>query len=413
MSEEQSRAAEALALAAASRAQADAFLAEQTELTRLTIERETRDEKLRGWSQMVEHISGLMKLVFDSAVALVVIVIVIAITAALWNAGHSNGLVIEAFSRPARSREQGPHRQKSSPARCSTRLSALKAATQSNWRAQSSYANNWGNDIKVQIPDTGVSIGQLYQYLVRWLGNEQHISGDIYRDGNTLAVTSRIGGDSSETLHGSEDKLDDLITSAAESVYRRTQPYRYAVYLDNQRRPKEAQAIYRALIAGNNLDDRAWAYVGLSSERSGVGDMAGAAVLLGRVPSRSGRAFCFPTRISRTTRAIFSTTRPSSPGCGARWRFSKRGADPSMNPEDFTLNVISNKATLAGTLGDFQAQLRYNRQVEALPLGNGNAGNAGTLRNQELQTCAALHDRGCYDAVYATPPPGSTATCAS
>src|SRR5690348_10482938 len=88
------------ALAGASRERADAYLREQTELTRLTIERETRDERLRGWRQLVEHVSGLMKLVFDSAVALVVIVIAAVIVAALWNAGHRKGLVIEAFSVP-------------------------------------------------------------------------------------------------------------------------------------------------------------------------------------------------------------------------------------------------------------------------------------------------------------------------
>src|SRR3569833_3213218 len=88
-----SRFFQSLALGAASRERADAFLAEQTALTRLTIEREPRDEKLRGWRQLVEHVSGLMKLVFDSAVALVVIVIVVAIGAALYNAGHAKGLV--------------------------------------------------------------------------------------------------------------------------------------------------------------------------------------------------------------------------------------------------------------------------------------------------------------------------------
>src|SRR3569832_413377 len=241
-----SRSAQSLALGAASRERADAFLAEQTALTRLSIERVTRDEKLRGWRQRVEHVSGLMKLVFDSAVALVVIVIAAVIVAALWNAGHRKGLVIEAFSVPPDLAAKGLTGEVVA-GKVLDRLSALQAATQSN-RAQSSYVNNWGNDIKVQIPETGVSIGQTYQYLVRWLGTEQHISGDINRDGTTLAVTSRIGGDSSETQHGTDDKLDDLITRAAESVYRRTQPFRYAVYLDSQQRTAEAQAVSAALI---------------------------------------------------------------------------------------------------------------------------------------------------------------------
>jgi tetratricopeptide (TPR) repeat protein len=395
------RSTETLALGAASRDRADAFLAEQTALTRLTIERETRDEKLRGWRQLVEHVSGVMKLVFDSAVALVVIVITAAIVAALWNAGHANGLVIEAFSVPPDLANKGLTGDVVA-GKVLDRLAALQAATNSN-RAQSSYVNNWGNDIKVQIPETGVSIGQTYQYLVRWLGNEQHISGDIYRENGQLAVTSRIGGDSSETQHGTEDKLDDLITRAAESVYRRTQPYRYAVYLDNHNRVKEAQAIYRALIAGKSLDDRAWAYIGMSSERSGVGDMVGAAELLRHaIATRPGILLSYENL--QSNEGNLQHDEAQLIWLKRAMEIQANGADPSMNPEDFAFNVLANKATLAGTTGDFQAQLRFDRQLAALPLGNGSANNAANQRTGELQTCAALHDRECYDAVLATLP---------
>ena len=60
-------------------------------------------------------------------------------------------------------------------ARLLDRLSQMQTETVSN-RAASSYANNWGDDIKVEIPETGVSIGQLYDYLRRWLGHETRIS---------------------------------------------------------------------------------------------------------------------------------------------------------------------------------------------------------------------------------------------
>ncbi|MEJ1967129.1 MAG: hypothetical protein WDN03_00620 [Rhizomicrobium sp.] len=241
-------AAPAIALAAASRQKADAFLDEQTRLTRLAIERETREERLRNWSQFVEYASALMKLAFEFVVALMVVAIGTALAAAVWNAAHDNGLVIEAFSVPPDLANRGLTGEVVA-GKVLDRLSALQEQTQSN-RAASSYVNNWGNDIKVQIPETGVSIGQLYRYLAAWLGNETHISGEIYRDAVGLAVTARVGGQPGETLHGNDAALDVLIGRAAEAVYGSTQPYRYAVYLDNHGRSGEAQPIYRALLAG-------------------------------------------------------------------------------------------------------------------------------------------------------------------
>jgi tetratricopeptide (TPR) repeat protein len=398
--------AETLALAAASRERADAFLKEQTELTRLAIEREQREERLRGWQQVVEHLSGLMKLAFEAVVAIVVVGIGIALATAVWNAGRDKGLVIEAFSVPPDLAAKGLTGEVVA-GKVLDRLTMLQVQTQSN-RAPSSYVNNWGNDIKVQIPETGVSIGQFYQYLVRWLGHETHISGDIYRDGanpgSGLAVTSRVGGDNSETLHGADDKLDDLITRAAESVYRRTQPYRFAVYLDNQKRPKEAQAIYRVLIAGNNVDDRAWAYIGLSSERSRIGDMAGAAVLLGRaIATKPGILLSYENLANNA--GTLQRDEEQLRWLNRAMAIEARGSDPSMDADDFALNVVQDRGTLAGLLGDFQAELQFNRQSQVLPAGNGNVGNTANQRNGELATCAALHDRACFDAASATLPP--------
>ena len=51
------------------------------------------------------------------------------------------------------------------------KLTAMQNATDSARPAQS-YANDWGNDIKVEIPNTGVSVGQFYHYLASWLGHE-------------------------------------------------------------------------------------------------------------------------------------------------------------------------------------------------------------------------------------------------
>ncbi len=44
-------------------------------------------------------------------------------------------------------------------------------------------------------------------------------------------MTARAGGGDGASFHGAEADLDTLLLKAAESIYKRTQPYRYAVYL--------------------------------------------------------------------------------------------------------------------------------------------------------------------------------------
>ncbi len=131
----------AVALAAASRAGADEFLAEQTALARLQIARERKEESLRNWSQFVSYASAVLKLAFEFVVALIVVVIGAAVGAALWNAAHDKGLVIEAFSVAARSRSAGPDRR--GRRRQGARPPHQPAGPDLVNRAASSYVNNW------------------------------------------------------------------------------------------------------------------------------------------------------------------------------------------------------------------------------------------------------------------------------
>jgi tetratricopeptide (TPR) repeat protein len=129
-------------------------------------------------------------------------------------------------------------------------------------RPASTYANDWGGEIKVEIPETGVSIGELNRYLRQWLGSQTSISGEVVRTAQGLAVTARTGASAGRTFAGPEADLDKLIEQAAQSVYQRTQPYRWAVYLASNDRPDEALAQYAWLAEHGSKEDRAWAYVG-------------------------------------------------------------------------------------------------------------------------------------------------------
>jgi len=250
--------AAALALNGASREEANAFLRKQSRLADLQIEDIERENKLRHWSLRFGNISAVMKVAFEIALALIMLLVVGLIASAIWSAAHDDGLVIEAFDVPAGMSARGLSGQV-----IATQVQDRIAFIQSHadtLRAASTFRNNWGDDIKVQIPDTGISMGEAYRFLARWLGHETHITGELWRDGNGIALSARAGSEPAKTFRGSEADLDSLVTIAAEYVYWQTQPYRYTVFLDQQRRTTEALAYTKQLALSGAVEDRGWAY---------------------------------------------------------------------------------------------------------------------------------------------------------
>ena len=276
-------AAMAVALGSASRGKADRFLEEQTALAvdqRRHLHEQFKQLRLSIWQQR-------MGVLLRVATAIVGCALAAGITFLVWDAAHSQGLVIEPFAVPADMAAKGLSGQVVA-SQLLDKLNAMQASTQSQ-RPPQSYSNNWGSDLHVEIPETGVSIGELQIFLRGWLGHDTHISGEVWRTANGIAVTVRTNTSAGETVTGAEADLDGLMQQAAESVYRTTQPYRYANFLDrNAFRPgaplriAEAEAIYRRLIYDPNPIERAWAWNGLGnlawtvhgSEREALQDYA-------------------------------------------------------------------------------------------------------------------------------------------
>lgn len=248
----------------------DALIERQIALADLQIADLEREGAMRRWSLRFSNASAVMKVAFEIAVAFIGLAVAVFLAAAIWSAAHDDGLVIEAFEVPPDMAARGLTGQ-AMASRLLDKLSALQAATNSA-RPGQSYTNNWGGDIKVEIPNTGISIGEFKRTLAAWLGHETHISGEVFRDPTGVTVTARVGGGGGgASFHGADSDLDALLQKAAESVYRRTQPYRYATYLmfgfNNAEKATWADAIpiFRSLTADPSALERSWAYVGLGN----------------------------------------------------------------------------------------------------------------------------------------------------
>ena len=244
-------------------ADASAFLRKQTRLIDLQTEhlheqRELQTSRLR-WGRF----SDRMKAVLQVLTAIVGLAVAGAVGIMAWQAHEDHGLTIAAFSVPPDLAQRGVNGQVVAT-HVLDRLSELQAQTLTD-RPASTYSNAWDNDIKVEIPETGVSVGELNSYLRQWLGRVTHVSGEIVRTPTGLAVTARAGDGSAQTVQGPETDLDALVRQAAEAVYAETQPYRWAVYLQSHGKPDDALAIYQRLAASGLRDERAWAYTGWAS----------------------------------------------------------------------------------------------------------------------------------------------------
>lgn len=237
-------------------ADARTYLREQARLVRLQAEQLIEEAALTRWSLRLKHAGEMMKFAFELAVALLIFAVVAGLAAACWSAAHDNGLVIEGFSVPPDFAQRGLTGQVVA-SQLLDKLTRMQDETNSV-RAADTYRSNWGDDIKVEIPDTGISIGELNRVLRNWLGHETHITGEVWRTPSGIALTARAG-DAGVTFAGTDSDFNLLLQKAAESIYNETQPYRYAAFLGDQSRQPEAEKVLEKLAVDAPPSERAWA----------------------------------------------------------------------------------------------------------------------------------------------------------
>jgi tetratricopeptide (TPR) repeat protein len=253
--------------------EATAFLRDQRRLINLQTEHLHEQRELQTSRLRLGRWKDRVSLTLQSMTVVIGLAAVGAVGAMAWQAHQDRGVAIEAFSVPPDLAQRGLTGQVVA-SELLDRLSDLQAQTVTA-RPASTYANDWGGDIKVEIPETGVSIGELNRWLREWLGDETRISGEVVRTPAGLAVTARAGAAGGRRFDGTEADLDGLVGQAAEAIYAQTQPYRHAAYLASHGRQDEALAAYQRLATTGAREDRPWAYAAWGALLWSRGDFAG------------------------------------------------------------------------------------------------------------------------------------------
>jgi tetratricopeptide (TPR) repeat protein len=219
----------------------EALIEEQTRILRLQGEHLHEQRNLQLSHLRARRISEWMRVMLQVLTAVVGVLVLGAVVVLCRTAANSRQVVVEAFDAPPAMAARGASGKVIAGAVLDA-LTRIQDATRSS-AAKRKLANAWSGDIKVEVPETGMSAGELVRLLHRLLGHDVHIEGDVVQEpGGQVSLTVRGDGIVPKTFTGPESGLAGLTTQAAEYAYGQAEPYLYASYLGFNGRSEEALA---------------------------------------------------------------------------------------------------------------------------------------------------------------------------
>jgi tetratricopeptide (TPR) repeat protein len=223
----------------ADESEARALLREQTRVLHLQAEHLHEQREVQLSHLKARRLSEWLKVSLQILTGVVGLAVFALVASLVVEAATSRAVVVDAFDAPPALAPRGITGKvvASSVLDALTRLQAATRAAAVKRR----LTNAWGGDIKVEVPETGVSIGELTRLLHEMLGRDVHVEGDLVQtaDGR-LQLTVRGDDVLPKTFLGGADDLEGLSSKAAEYIYGEADPYLLAAYLSTSGRPAEA-----------------------------------------------------------------------------------------------------------------------------------------------------------------------------
>jgi tetratricopeptide (TPR) repeat protein len=245
---------------------ADRFLARQEELVAKQLHH--LDEQFRHLR--LKHFSERLKVTLQLLTTLVGVALLGGVGWMAWTASQDRSLVIDGFGAPADLAQQGTTGA-ALAGEVQDALARLHVQTVSAEQT-AEVRERAAGEVKVEIPETGISIGELNQALREWLGHETHVRGELSRisggpGAGGLALSVRAGAAPGQRFVRQDGDLEALVQAAAEYVYRTTEPWSYGNWLSQHGRTDDAIVMAQAMTRGGSRHDRLRAASWLSGLR--------------------------------------------------------------------------------------------------------------------------------------------------
>jgi tetratricopeptide (TPR) repeat protein len=255
--------ADALALAAAlqaardpelSRAASD-YLAAQKHLVQLQIRHVDEELRLAIAAAKRKRYSDRIRNTLATLVALLVLGLVLAGVRLTVEALRDHSLVVDRFSVPADLAAQGLTPEALADSLVSRIGEIRDVANRNSFNVTEEVRGAAAGSVRVEIPQTGVSLDEVEHFAHRWLGHEVLVTGSVRDEGgDELVITLHIAGAEPINVKGSRSDLEGLIQQAAERAFENFDAVNYVIYLQVRGRGREA---YEAnLRAVRRIDER-------------------------------------------------------------------------------------------------------------------------------------------------------------
>ncbi len=244
-------------------AKAGAYFESQSRLVEMQTEHLHEQRRLVVSCMRLKRRSEWLRIVAQFFITVSVVIVSGYLVLMLRDAAETRAVIVEPFDTPPAMAADGRSGKVVAGALLD-QLIRMQLATQSS-QAKRELADSWSNDIKVEVPTTGISIGEIDRLLRRRLGHEIHIGGDLVQGPQgRLELTVRAVGIMPRTFEGAAGDLHALTTQAGEYVYGQTQPALFALYLNGAGRSAETLAFVKGAMLTARADDRpyllnAWA----------------------------------------------------------------------------------------------------------------------------------------------------------
>ena len=208
-------------------------LSEQRTLRLSHLVNQDREGRIRRAGQRI-------RVGMQSFLALVIGLITLGVLVMVYDAFTSRQVVVDAFRAPPALASRGVTGEVVAAGVLDT-LQKLQAATRTVDK-QLRTRGAWASDVKVEVPETGVSLGEIIRLLHERFGHDLHITGELVQSGSGLSLTVRGEGVPAAAFTGGPEDLAKLTAQAAEYAYGRSQPIQYTTYLVQTGRYAEAIA---------------------------------------------------------------------------------------------------------------------------------------------------------------------------
>jgi tetratricopeptide (TPR) repeat protein len=231
------------------------FLREQTELLRAQRKSVEAEHKFFK-EQWAPRLLGIrLRTAFQVFIALVATVIGIGVAVMIHDAVTSRSVVVEPFDAPPKLAERGLT-GKVIAGGLLDELVRLQTATRTTAEKRS-LSNAWTSDIKLAVPEAGISLSEVARALKARFGHDLHINGELVgTEADGLLLTVRGDGVLAKSFAGGGSDLQKLTIAAAEYVYSQSEPALWITYLSGTGRDAEAIAFGRDTYASADKADR-------------------------------------------------------------------------------------------------------------------------------------------------------------